>query len=751
MANIARDGDTRDTTKKTSITTMPTMKTTTTAATTQESPTAAERETPQKRKAENISVMDSDSESESDSDSDSSLVGEDNVGSSNKNTDNSKEIDVTLMVQKLTEDLSKNPELLEKILTTVSDSKKRENSKEDAAQTTGMVPLKTVQSGNSIDKTIEGQVRAYVKEIWYGGMKFLKSKESSKRVMVQGIDAGRISVTKDIPIKEFCIIIKHWQEKIGLVSVGAMVESDGDSFAVDILLYVPTSDILLTPPYNDIILPFVVITVADSEKAKGPASSPGSTVALNPESVEITFNGYRRYGNADNEEFYYFVTRILSAVNPVGTNFKQKKATMLISDIFSVTDEAFALMIIENEYRNWEKQKQRKLDGTDATQTKKKYMRKKHCDSKMFARLCKKIKTLREDPETGKKLEKMMLERFKSEKNPTVSKDGGTVASSLAEEENEDDNYIDPVLMQLLGGMEEFDFDPESLEKIEFKHTSTTNGVSETVKWDEYVTVQNNQTAPNFAIAINAFITYKFNNNTGAQWCHKRFLNNIKKATNTTNASINDEAFKSLIFESMPTRWKDSYEERHSPYEAVTTTTTTATTITIKTIVLETIEITIGTTTTKTDNTVTTTTTTTTTTKTTTQEEYQKPHLCFLNANNPNWPNRNNGNNNNDKHVNDCNSNSIRSSNSSSSFGNNSYEPEQHVCVFIKQPLEETTSEPWEDLFHVDIKIDSEHYNSDLQRFSKTSNSINKNSNVASSSNIDNDTDLAPTKTFFNS
>eukprot|EP00536_Pseudo-nitzschia_multiseries_P004217 jgi/Psemu1/9516/gm1.9516_g len=51
-----------------------------------------------------------------------------------------------------------------------------------------------------------------------------------------------------------------------------------------------------------------------------------------------------------------------------------------------------------------------------------------------------------------------MLERFKSEKNPTgtVSKDGaGTVASSLAEEENEDDNYIDPVLMQLLGGMEE--------------------------------------------------------------------------------------------------------------------------------------------------------------------------------------------------------------------------------------------------------------------------------------------------------
>eukprot|EP00536_Pseudo-nitzschia_multiseries_P008538 jgi/Psemu1/20644/gm1.20644_g len=62
----------------------------------------------------------------------------------------------------------------------------------------------------------------------------------------------------------------------------------------------------------------------------------------------------------------------------------------------------------------------------------------------VFARLCKKVQTLRKDPETVRK-------------NPTgtVSKDGGTVASSLAEEENEDDNYIDPVLMQLLGQLEE--------------------------------------------------------------------------------------------------------------------------------------------------------------------------------------------------------------------------------------------------------------------------------------------------------
>jgi len=61
--------------------------------------------------------------------------------------------------------------------------------------------------------------------------------------------------------------------------------------------------------------------------------------------------------------------------------------------------------------------------------TKKKYMKKKYCDSKsgsangwdkegrkVFTKLCKNIQTLRENPKTGKNLEKMMLERFKSEK-----------------------------------------------------------------------------------------------------------------------------------------------------------------------------------------------------------------------------------------------------------------------------------------------------------------------------------------------
>eukprot|EP00536_Pseudo-nitzschia_multiseries_P014043 jgi/Psemu1/37351/gm1.37351_g len=216
-----------------------------------------------------------------------------------------------------------------------------------------------------------------------------------------------------------------------------------------------------TPAYCDLVFAMDVATYRDLWATNNPhnkcwnCGKEGCDATICPKPKDQ--NEYGRYIKADNEEFYYFVTRILSAVNPVGTNFKQRKATELISDIFSVTDEAFALMIIDNEFGNWEKQKKRKLDATDVTQTKKKYMRKKYCDLKsgsadgwdktgqiVFARLCKKVKTLREDRKTDS-----------SKKTATVSKYGGPVASSLADKEIDDDNCINPILLQLLGGMEE--------------------------------------------------------------------------------------------------------------------------------------------------------------------------------------------------------------------------------------------------------------------------------------------------------
>eukprot|EP00957_Ditylum_brightwellii_P170292 12962541-Ditylum_brightwellii.AAC.1 len=89
---------------------------------------------------------------------------------------------------------------------------------------------------------------------------------------------------------------------------------------------------------------------------------------------------YRNYGNADNEDFYYFVTKILSAIDPANNNFKQRKDKDMISDIFSVTDEAFGLMIIYNEHDVWRNQRERKLDGTVD------WKRKRFCDARSGSR-----------------------------------------------------------------------------------------------------------------------------------------------------------------------------------------------------------------------------------------------------------------------------------------------------------------------------------------------------------------------------
>ena len=71
----------------------------------------------------------------------------------------------------------------------------------------------------------------------------------------------------------------------------------------------------------------------------------------------VTINpNYRRYGNASNESFFYFVNRILPAMNPTQSKFKQDKDKKLISEMFSVADEAFALVVLFNEYDVWEEQ-----------------------------------------------------------------------------------------------------------------------------------------------------------------------------------------------------------------------------------------------------------------------------------------------------------------------------------------------------------------------------------------------------------
>ena len=97
-------------------------------------------------------------------------------------------------------------------------------------------------------------------------------------------------------------------------------------------------------------------------------------------------------------------------MNPSVSNYKRDKNRKLISEIFSVADEAFGLVMLYNEYDVWA--------GATTTVTKENSQKKKFLDTNserkdgwteegenIFYELCEEVNKLREQPETGNELE----------------------------------------------------------------------------------------------------------------------------------------------------------------------------------------------------------------------------------------------------------------------------------------------------------------------------------------------------------
>ena len=68
-------------------------------------------------------------------------------------------------------------------------------------------------------------------------------------------------------------------------------------------------------------------------------------VMINPE--------YRKYPRTINDQFCYFVRRILPAINPKKLNFGKECVYKTVSEMFLVSDEAFALLVLYNEHHVW--------------------------------------------------------------------------------------------------------------------------------------------------------------------------------------------------------------------------------------------------------------------------------------------------------------------------------------------------------------------------------------------------------------
>ena len=204
-----------------------------------------------------------------------------------------------------------------------------------------------------------------------------------------------------------------------------------------------------------------IFFAADAYENKVPEHFPNKLL-IDETARDIIRPEYRRPNMFDDDQYQYFLTRILSAINPGVTNFNTRKSRELISDIFTVSDEAFGLMMIHNEYRVWVEQKKIK-DGPDPRR--KGREKKRYCDQRsgskdgwtqegmrVFSKLCKRVKELREGEETGREFEMLVKEKFVREQrgnNDDNNDDSNSKASDFEEEV-----YVDPGMVDFLGEVE---------------------------------------------------------------------------------------------------------------------------------------------------------------------------------------------------------------------------------------------------------------------------------------------------------
>ena len=130
---------------------------------------------------------------------------------------------------------------------------------------------------------------------------------------------------------------------------------------------------------------------------------------IDPEYRTISSNG-----------FLYFATKILPCVNARRTNFKVKRRKEALSDIFTVSDEAYALALLINEYDSY--QFKLKTDDEVGVRPMKPFTSSASGSKlgwntmgrKTYIYLCDKVKTLRNN-QVLKNIEDTMLKGFQDQ------------------------------------------------------------------------------------------------------------------------------------------------------------------------------------------------------------------------------------------------------------------------------------------------------------------------------------------------
>jgi len=96
-------------------------------------------------------------------------------------------------------------------------------------------------------------------------------------------------------------------------------------------------------------------------------------VEINPKDLagkQLYFHdNYRDFGENGNEEFEYFVKRLLPKLDPRRTKYRNQKeySQKPYDTAFTISDEAFALLVLDNELEVWNKQFEMKRTNKNAT------------------------------------------------------------------------------------------------------------------------------------------------------------------------------------------------------------------------------------------------------------------------------------------------------------------------------------------------------------------------------------------------
>ena len=114
-----------------------------------------------------------------------------------------------------------------------------------------------------------------------------------------------------------------------------------------------------------------------------PATFPGTVgLAINEQTKALLHPSYRRYkdismNSKEFREFKYFLD-LLQKTNPRRHRFHQRQH-VLISEVFTASDEAFALMVLFNEHGVWVDQREMAKEGKKGNAL---HLAKRFCDGK---------------------------------------------------------------------------------------------------------------------------------------------------------------------------------------------------------------------------------------------------------------------------------------------------------------------------------------------------------------------------------